>query len=213
MLDFFRALLDIVLPRKERMVRVDSYELAHLLISPVEHDACCGRITTLMSYRTQAVEDLIRALKYDQPAHAATLLAEALAEYLREEIAQIKLFSSLPVVLIPVPLHASRLHERGFNQIERVLEKLPEEFRSGAVSHIVTDALVRTRDTAPQTKLSRAQRLSNVVDAFSLATPEAVRNTNVILIDDVTTTGATLVEAARPLQIMGVVSLLALTHA
>lgn len=214
MFDFFRTILDIILPPKERVVRIDAYVLHDLNISPSEHEACGARITTLMSYKTQAVEDLIRALKYDGTGRAAQLLAEALAEYLREEIAQMKLFSSLPVILVPVPLHKNRSRVRGFNQTQRVLEKLPDEFKDGSVSRIVSDALMRTRDTAQQTRLSRAERLKNVTGAFSLAKPELIRNRNLILIDDVTTTGATLAEAAKPLQIAGIAtSLFALAHA
>ena len=212
MFDFLRTLLDIILPRKERVVRIDTYTVEDLELSPTEHHACGMQITTLMSYKTRAVEDLIRALKYDHAGHAGVLLAEALAEYLREEIAHMKLYSALPVVLVPVPLHKNRLRERGFNQIQAVLEKLPDEFRNGTVSKIISDVLVRTRDTAQQTKLSRKERLTNVTDAFALAKPEMLKNTNIILIDDVTTTGATLAEAARPLG-NDSISLLALAHA
>jgi len=214
MLQFLARLLDIVLPRKERTMRINAYTLQDLRMSPSEHETCGAHITTLMSYRTNAVEDLIRALKYDRTGYAAKVLAEALAEYLREEIAQTKLFSPLPVALVPVPLHKNRLNERGFNQIQRVLEQLPDEFKDGTGSKIVPNALVRTRDTAQQTRLSRKERLTNVEDAFFLNNPTALKDVNVVLVDDVTTTGATLAEAARPLQKAGVnMTLIALAHA
>lgn len=194
------SLLDILLPRKERVVRIEKYTIDDLKVSPQEHDACGKRITTLMSYRTRAVDDLIRALKYDRAPHAATLLAEVLAEYLREEIASIKSFSSKPIVLIPVPLHISRTRERGFNQVEAVQNMLPKEFLDGTLSHLETRALVRWRETSQQTRLSRSNRLKNVEGAFALQRPELLENAHTILIDDVTTTGATLSEAAQPLQ-------------
>lgn len=215
MLHFIASLiqfaLDVILPRKERIVRIDSYSLEDLPVSPVEHEACGTTITTLLNYRDQSVQDVIKALKYDHSGSAAKLLAEALAEYLREEIANIRLFSTQAIVLIPVPLHPSRLRERGFNQIEKVLNALPEEFKVGTLARIDTTSLVRTRATPQQTRLSRSERLKNVTGAFA-ASVSTLHDSHIILIDDVTTTGATLTEAARPLTGTHV-ALLALAHA
>lgn len=198
MLSFLRGLLDIILPRRDRIVRIDNYRAERMPVTPQEEELCGRRVTTLMFYRDPRVEDLIRALKYDASRHAAELLAEILAEYLREEIIAHKLFSALPVMLVPVPLHASRLAERGFNQVEKVFKYLPDEFRNSSLSHIENRALVRSRATAPQTHLTRAERRENVQGAFHLNDPAPLRGSRVILIDDVTTTGATLAEAARP---------------
>jgi len=206
---FIQTLLDIVLPRKDRIVRISQYRAEDFPINPQEHEACGVRITTLMQYHDRAVEDCIRALKYDRSESAAALLASLLADYLREEIAQMKAFSTKEIVLVPVPLHSSRLKERGFNQIERVLENLPQEFKDGTLSRIETQALIRTRATPQQTRLSRSERLKNVAGAFELI--KQLDNTAVILIDDVTTTGATLAATARPLE-KGAL-LLALAHA
>lgn len=204
--------LDTVLPRKERIVRIDQYAVEDIPVSPVEHDMLDIQITTLLNYRTQVVQDLVKALKYDKSGHAARLLAGALAEYLREEIANLKAFSTQQIILIPVPLHASRLRERGFNQIEKVLQNLPHEFKDGTLSHVESKVLVRTRATPQQTRLSRTERLKNVRGAFELADTAALESAHVILIDDVTTTGATLYEAAKPLA-EKMVTLLALAHA
>lgn len=214
MLGFLKSILDTILPRKERVIRLDSYSLADLAIDPSQHTAHGIEITTLMSYRTRAVEDLIRALKYDRAGSAATLLSAALAEYLREEVASMRMFSVKPIILVPVPLHASRIAERGFNQVERVLEELPIEFRDGTISRVVMKALVRTRATPQQTRLARAERLRNVADAFAIANKSAIRDSHIILIDDVTTTGATLAATTKELQKSGThVTVIALAHA
>ena len=123
-----RILLDVILPRKARTVRAESLTIEHLALAPKEHDACGIRITTLLDYKNSAVEDCIRALKYDGSARSAELLAEALADYLREEISQAKSFSPRQILLVPIPLFKARERERGFNQIELVLKK----YRSGA---------------------------------------------------------------------------------
>ena len=210
---FLNALLDIILPRKARVVRIESYSIEDLLPAPEEHTNHGATITTLLSYRIQAVDDLIRALKYDRAKHASQLLAEVLAEYLREEISSLKTFSPKEIVLVPVPLHESRKRERGFNQVEVVLDHLPKEFKDGTLSRVDTRTLSRTRATPQQTRLSRSERLKNVAGAFRLNNNSLQKN-RVILIDDVTTTGATLLAASEPLRKSGIAhSLIALAHA
>jgi ComF family protein len=196
MLAFLRSLIDLILPRKARMVRAEAYTLSDIRVAPEMHEACGTHITTLTTYRDPVVADLVRTLKYDHDAHAADLLAEVLSEYLREEIPNLRSFSAKPIILVPIPLHHSRTKERGFNQVEKILNALPREFKDGTLAR-VENVLARTRATAHQTRLSRAERLRNVVGVFALA--KKVEPAHYILIDDVTTTGATLSEAARPL--------------
>jgi ComF family protein len=167
-----------------------------------------------MEYRTQKVQDLIQSLKYDGSGHAAHICASLLAEYLLEEVATEKNFSTKKIILIPVPLHPARSRERGFNQIELVLKALPPEFCDGTLATFIPSALVRNQETKQQTHLSRQERLNNVAGAFAAPHQVLVENTHVFLIDDVVTTGATLVNAATPLRRAGAtVSLLALARA
>lgn len=211
---FIQSALDVILPRKDRSVRIDEYHIEHMPVAPREHEVSGIPITTLMSYRDQAVEDCIRALKYDKSAHAAQLLADVLAEYLREEIASLRAFSTKHVLLVPIPLHRNRFHERGFNQVGLVLERLPAEFKNGELSILAFSIIERVRETPPQTRLSRTERLTNMKDAFALTDMNVALDSHIILIDDVTTTGATLANAATPLRRAGAnVTLLALARA
>lgn len=210
----FLSALDVILPRKARTMRAESRELYDLVISPKTHEACGIQITTLLDYKNPAVEDCIRALKYDGSSRASELLAEALADYLREQIAEAKDFSPRSVLLVPIPLHKTRERERGFNQMEKVLKKLPVEFRDGTLADFSPRTLARVRATKQQTRLSRSERLENMTGAFSVPDVDAVQGANIFLIDDVTTTGATLAEAVRPLLEAGaVVSALAIARA
>lgn len=210
----FSTIVDAVLPRRERRVRTESRTLEDIPLSPQPHDLLGVRITTLTEYQSPAVEDLIRSLKYDGSAHAAKLAAALLADYLREEIAASRTFSARKVIIIPVPLHKARARERGWNQIELVLKALPDEFKNGSLSHTEVNALVRIRETKPQTRMHRSERLSNVAGAFAVADASLIAGANIFLIDDVTTTGATLANAATPLRRAGAnVVLLALARA
>ena len=207
------TILDTVLPRRERRTRIETRSLDEIPLSPASHELLGVRILTLMEYREPATKDLIRSLKYDCSGHAVGLCAALLADYLREEFASVRAFSKKHILLVPVPLHKNRLRERGFNQIEAVLRTLPIEFQDGALSHTETEALVRTRDTAPHTKLPRVERLTNVSGAFA-ANDLVIRDSHIYLIDDVVTTGATLVEAAKPLiENDALVTLMALARA
>lgn len=214
LLDILEGIFDTILPLRGRTARTKKRTLEDIPLSPESHDLLGVRITTLMDYRNRAVEDLIRSLKYDGSSHAARLAAAVVADYLREEFSSTKTFSEKKILIVPVPLHASRSRERGWNQIALVLKELPEEFKGGEVAALAPDVLVRTRATKPQTRLPRSERLSNVAGAFACADESLVRDTKIFLIDDVTTTGATLANAATPLRKAGaVVTLLALARA
>ncbi len=111
--------------------------------------------------------------------------------------------------LIPVPLHKSRYRERGFNQSEIIAEEI-SKVRGIAVSKNV---LRRKKNTKDQTNFSPQQREENVRGAFVVTQPEMIRGKNVILVDDVITTGATLSECARMLKQAGAEKILGMTIA
>jgi ComF family protein len=101
-------------------------------------------------------------------------------------------------VVVPVPLHASRLATRGFNQaalLARAAAKPGER--------VVVDALRRSAGSATQSRLGRRDRLVNVAGAFAVARPHAVRRRTVLLVDDVLTTGATVRACATVLRAAG----------
>lgn len=132
--------------------------------------------------------DLIHCLKYQGRASVAVALADACAPLLRSG-----LLGDFDVV-VPVPLHAARRRERGFNQSELLARRLAE-----LADVPCARALTRVRATAPQTSLTRRGRLANVDGAFAAAQNAAVEGRETLLVDDVVTTGATLAAAASAL--------------
>lgn len=209
----FDMLIDVLMPRRERSTRVRHAVQTDFPLSPRAETIGGTRIVTLAPYHEQLIEDAIRALKYDGDTHAARLLAGGLADYLQEELASLRAFSPRPVILVPVPLHGKRRRERGFNQIEKMLAKLPAEMREGPLARVETRALFRTRATPPQTRLHRSERLTNVAGAFS-ADEKRCRGAHAIVIDDVCTTGSTLRECVKTLERAGAkASALALARA
>jgi ComF family protein len=91
-------------------------------------------------------------------------------------------------VVVPVPLHASRLATRGFNQSVLLAQRVAR----GLHAPLWPLALRRLRDTPPQAALDRQGRITNVVGAFATRSAERIRGKRVLLVDDVRTTGATL---------------------
>jgi len=141
---------------------------------------------------TSAVATLLRRHKYglDQS------LGRALAEYLDAAPA---LDAEAYDVVIPVPLHRSRLRWRGFNQAALLAAALAR--RLDCPLDVAT--LARVRATASQTSRDRAQRTRNVRDAFGVRRPARVAGRRILLVDDVMTTGATADECARVLRAAG----------
>lgn len=112
-------------------------------------------------------------------------------------------------LLVPVPLHAMRLAERGYNQSALLARCVARRLGSP----LGPLALVRVRDTPRQTTLSREARLTNLNDAFAVARPAAIAGRQIVLVDDVCTTGATLESAAAALRGAGAKGVTALALA
>jgi ComF family protein len=109
-------------------------------------------------------------------------------------------------LLVPVPLHPKRLKQRGFNQAWLLAQAFPE-------LQAAPDLLIRVRHTVPQVQLNPKERRDNVTGAFSVAEPARVQGQNVLLVDDLFTTGATARECARVLSRAGAARVEVLTVA
>jgi len=113
--------------------------------------------------------------------------------------------------IVPVPLHPGKLKERGFNQANKIAKGL-----SRVLGTVVLDALAKTSEQVTQTNLDRWHRFQNVSNQFKLTDP-LPDGSKVLLVDDVMTTGATLVACSQtllqnPLQISLAVAALTSSH-
>ena len=132
----------------------------------------------------------VQHLKYDRKTPLARPMADRLAAYFSEAAAD---------GVAAVPLHPSRLRQREMNPALLLARDLARRL----CLPLSVDDLVRTRATVPQVGLSKAARAENVKGAFCVARPEAIRGMQVLLLDDVYTTGATLREGAAALMAAG----------
>ena len=141
--------------------------------------------------------DLIHVLKYQQVKTAA----RTLALFLNGALASQPLPQSL--IAIPIPLAAGKRRQRGFNQAEEIARHLASCRSAATRIQLDGGSLVRKRETASQTGLTRHQRRANVRGAFAVRHSEKIKGRSVLLVDDVMTTGATANECARVLRSAG----------
>lgn len=113
--------------------------------------------------------------------------------------------------LVAIPLHKSRERKRGYNQSELLANELSKLLLIPKISNV----LVRIKKTTPQFKLSKEERRVNLKDAFgiNLKLKDTIKGKNILLVDDITTTGATLKECAKILKRSGVGKVLGITLA
>lgn len=151
-----------------------------------------------------SARELIHYFKYSHKTHLRRPLALLALEGLTEFIT-----GQRPDIIIPVPLHISRLQSRGFNQ--SVL--LAEVFSSRLSIPMLPDGLIRTRPTEPQIDLSAEDRRHNVRGAFAVKNPDRTNGKRILLLDDVMTTGSTVNECAQVLKRTGATSVVVATIA
>lgn len=134
----------------------------------------------------QTAAEMVKSLKYRRETALIWRMAGDIFDLYNGFFADVD-------VIVPVPIHRSRLAWRGFNQALALCERLPSE--------LVQSGLVRTRRTAPQVRLDPVERATNLEGAFECRPLPA--GSRVLLVDDVFTTGATAGECARALRAAG----------
>jgi ComF family protein len=185
----------------ERLVSV------HASFSP-DGEVKCGLCRRTESQFERAVaygsfegglRDLIHLLKYSGVRPAANVLGRMLAE----AIAEIESLFSGQVAVVPVPLFRSRRRQREFNQAELIARATIRLLPRPGHLQLRTEILERKRETASQAGLTSHQRRANVRGAFAVAHPDLIQGQEVLVVDDVYTTGATVSECARVLRRAG----------
>ncbi|MCX7745056.1 MAG: ComF family protein [Flavobacteriales bacterium] len=134
------------------------------------------------------VQSILHSIKYKGNQNLARQLGMLYGHILKQDHAleEVDYF-------IPIPLHPLKLKQRGYNQSEVWGEGLA----SSTGIYLLNNNLYRTENTASQTRKSRIGRWENVKDIFALKRPEEIQGKNVVLLDDVVTTGSTLESAAQ----------------
>lgn len=231
MLNFFVSLL---YPKKcVKCKRVGAYICAQCFaqINFLEYQICseCGKgsidgLTHPKCKTRYGMDGMISAIAYKgivkkllyqfkYPPYLAdlkTILGALLYEGLIQQPAFIKFIEDKNLLIVPVPLHTNRLRKRGYNQAELLAQEL-----SLKLNVPVKKLLVRIKDSKPQYKLTRDERIKNISEAFAINPKNKLspKGKSVILIDDITTSGITMRECAKVLKRNGIKRVLGVTLA
>jgi len=169
-------------------------------------------IHSLFNYKNKIIKRVLWKLKYEERYAVAEILGQILHDKILEELSEGQMFGDMQnILIVPIPLSKKSFRKRGYNQSELIAKSLCKE---GIETYeLTTDTLYKIRETINQMSLkNKRDRLNNLKNAFS-AKHSLAKNRNIILIDDVTTTGATISEARKTLLSAGAKTVTAYTIA
>jgi ComF family protein len=142
------------------------------------------------------LRDLIHLLKFHQVRPAAAILGRLLAQTISQLEPQMPVGT---IIVVPVPLHRRKRVQRGFNQADAIAERALNELSRPKRFELCPKVLLRQRETGSQIGLTRRQRRENLRGAFAVSDPTQILKRDILLVDDVFTTGTTASECARVL--------------
>jgi ComF family protein len=159
------------------------------------------------NYDDLVLQNLIHHFKYKSFKNLAPILAEILIKYLSN--LSLSMVKSQKSVVVPVPLHPRRERQRGFNQAKLIAGIVAKKFNWD-----LFEGLKRIKNNKPQVGLRDSEaRVKNMAGCFEIQNPERVKNKDILLVDDVFTSGATMNEAVKILKANGAKRIIALVIA
>lgn len=209
--DFFKYLINTLLDRRCKACRAAlehnefgicrKCEMGDLFFYPQLHikgNIVEERLYGLAKFETAEAlmiySDVAQALVHDLKYHNARNIAQLFGRKISEHIASSNHYPQFDYI-IPVPLHPNRIKQRGYNQSELIANKIAEKL--GVI--VETTNLYRTYDNPSQTHKNHTERQKNVKNIFALHDAALFSNKTILLIDDVFTTGSTIIDCCRAL--------------
>jgi len=157
------------------------------------NDFLIQKIVWAGSYKDKVLKEALHEFKYSGVLSVGEILEEVLCRRLTRWLNH-----GEDLVVVPVPLHINKLKKRGFNQAELLARAISKKFGLEGGT-----ALSRIRETQTQVGLSRNDRQKNLDGAIICSDPELIMGRNILLVDDVVTTGSTINECAKVLRKIG----------
>lgn len=201
-LQLCELLFEIIFPKSDREIEMEKISLEDFVsLGPTVPSIA------ILPYKNQKVQTLIYSLKYDADPKAIEICAKIL-------IKPILKLNIRNAILIPIPRTKIRLQRFGFSQCEILCEEILKNLEIKNLNlKYESQILIHKKDFETQTKLSRKERIKNTKNSFLIKNPEKIIAKNIILIDDVFTTGATITEAKNTLLKAGAKSVFPITIA
>ncbi|MEX2411141.1 MAG: ComF family protein [Candidatus Paceibacterota bacterium] len=157
-------------------------------------------LISISNYKNLMIRNLIHILKYKNKTSSINILNILITKRIKKNNINFKDW-----IIIPIPIHKRKERVRGFNQsklIAKELQKIIIKNKGLDKSPIIsTNNLIRTKNTKSQVKLENIEeRRRNIKNSFKVINYETIKNKNIILVDDVFTTGSTMKEAVKILR-------------
>ncbi|MDO8729297.1 MAG: phosphoribosyltransferase family protein [bacterium] len=210
---------DFLFPKSELVLTLEKLSTDELIYNLPPAEILKDKYSlVLFDYSHPLVKEMIWELKYSGNMRIADKLGEILYDHLQHELTDLSLFESArwhkeKPIIMPVPISNERRFERGWNQSELLSEQIMR-CDSNKIFRYIPKQLVKIRHTKSQTKtLSKNERLENLTYSMKVLNPSSVAGAHVIVLDDVTTTGATFAEARRALRVAGARNILCIAVA
>lgn len=201
---YIESILDIILPRDIEVIEIENMsEIDIINTIPAANELKNDKYTALFQYKNKISKKAIWAIKYNRNQKIINKFSNLLYEFILENITDKVSFSNFNnPLLIAIPMHQNDFKARGYNQSELIVKEIIkiDECNNFELS---TDSLQKIKQTPHQSTLkNKNERLKNLKDCF-YADIDKVKNRNIILIDDVITTGTTMNEASKTLKLAG----------
>ena len=206
-----RFFLNIIFPQKCFVCGAKNKILCEKCLMKIDYPSLpeSNKIFAATDYNDEFAKKAIWLLKY----RGVKLLAEPLAELICRRLppsVKYSISDALNWVIIPIPLSKKRLKQRGYNQTELIARYLSNKMSVKTK----TGVLYKLKDTPSQVSIKdREKRMNNLKDSFGIKNAEAINGKNIILIDDVSTTGATIRETRKILRRAGAKKVIAMVVA
>lgn len=203
MITFLKTAFDTLFPPHPDVMRVRKIDEDFFIQKLIVRTKPLPWIFCGFSYHDPDVRALVRANKFYGDTKATRVLGKALGEILTALLEEkALLYVGEPPLLIPIPSSGARRQKRGYNQVERIVkEALPS--LQGTVRY--RDTLMKREERKSQTHVEKKERAQNIARAFMIPKEKAheVKSAICILVDDISESGSTLIDARRALKAAG----------
>ncbi len=205
---FFESILELIYPGENYCIICKAEDCHKICLSCLKSIKRINIINIIDSNISSyghyggVLKQLILNLKYKKDFSAGDILSDLLSDYIKDNIEYDN------YILSYIPLSKKSRKKRGFNQCEYIAKKVSEKLNIEVI-----EVLIKYKDTVEQKTLNKHERGTNIKGAFKIKKGISISGCNIILIDDITTTGSTMMEAYKILQENSVKSIKLLTLA
>lgn len=216
--------LDFLFPASDSLLRLEALSAGEMVRTlPGAQEIKDDRTIVLFDYKDETVRELIWELKYKGNRKIAKKFAEILVDVLKHELADRSMFENfVSPILIPMPASSRRRKEKGFNQTEILAEEVIKHLAPPSLDERwleyapnILEKIIHTESQA-RTHATKREREKNLEHSMLVSAEGAagLKGRSIIILDDVTTSGATFAEARRALKVAGAKKMLcvALAH-